>query len=180
MADSAPSPEIADEELAARRDVSALYGRYARRLLAFLAGRGVPDSDLEDAHHDVWTRVWAQLSKGAFEGHFRGWLFQIARNLAIDFRRKRRPEPLRETESHPHPAGASPLDELIDTERRARLEKCLERLTPEQALLVRGKLGGERYDEICARLSIAAAQAHKLFFNAKQKLEICLEGRDGR
>ena len=62
--------------------------RHAPRLLAFLAGR-VPRADLEDAHHEVWLRVWHHLP-GHFDGsHFRGWLFRIARNHGTDPARRR-------------------------------------------------------------------------------------------
>jgi RNA polymerase sigma factor (sigma-70 family) len=168
--------EESDDILAARRDVTALYGRYARRLLAFLAGRGLPTAELEDVHHEVWVRVWTQLNARPFEGHFRGWLFQVARNLATDLLRKRRPEALGETD--PEAGRATPLDAMMDAERRERLAHCLQGLNAEQSAIVRGKLSGENYDELCNRLGLEPAQAHKLFFNAKQKLEACMGRAD--
>src|SRR4051812_30168715 len=89
MTTHASQPAASDEELAAKRDLVGLHERYARRLLAFLAGQGVPQADLEDLHQDVWARIWVALNDRPFTGHFRGWLFQIARNLAIDLSRRR-------------------------------------------------------------------------------------------
>lgn len=140
----------------------------------------MPHAELENVHHEVWVRVWTNLREKPFTGHFRGWIFQIARNLAIDLRRRRRPESLGETEHATDSRQSSPLERLLDTERRDRLSTCMDRLNPEQAAVVRGKLGGEDYEELCRRLGLGSAQAHKLFFNAKKLLESCLEGRADR
>src|SRR4051812_47544811 len=102
-----------DEDLAARRDVGALYARYARRLLAFLGGLGVPRRLCEDVHHDVWLRVVAALAEKPFQGHFRGWLFQVARNLAID-RFRKAPEP-----------AALPAEDLSPDQQPSPLESLL-------------------------------------------------------
>ena len=100
--------EITDEELAAvcaRRGGSpghrvraeaafrTLYDRHARRLLAFLGGRVGMDV-LDDVSQDVWAKVWRTLPTGFRGGNFRAWVHQIARNVVIDQRRKRRSEPL--------------------------------------------------------------------------------------
>src|SRR4051794_14545211 len=90
MATITPTP-ARDEELAACRDLSGLYGRYAHRILAYISSRGVPSSALEDTVQEVWVRVHNGLAARPFEGHFSGWLFQIARNVIVD--RARKPAP---------------------------------------------------------------------------------------
>jgi RNA polymerase sigma factor (sigma-70 family) len=167
-----PEPLRSDEELARASDAMVLYGRYARRLIAFLSGQGVSSADVEDVHHEVWVRVWAHLRAEPFTGHFRGWLFQIGRNLAIDHRRKKRAGTLGEIEPE---SAQSPLRLALESERRHRLEKCLDHLAEDQSAVVRGKLGGESYEEICQRIGIRPPQAHKLFFQAKSHLENCMK-----
>lgn len=168
-----------DEALAAAGDVAGLYARYARRLLAFLAGRlGVPAADLDDVHQDVWVRVTKALRDRAFAGHFRGWLFQVARNRVIDRGRKRReegdyPEDIAAGE------GPTPLDDLIGREERAALERCLGRLDEQEARVLRLRLAGADYDEVCGELGLVKDVAYRLAFEGKRKLTECVE-RQGR
>jgi RNA polymerase sigma-70 factor (ECF subfamily) len=181
-------PAPPDEQLAAlagRRNTTAelraaqdacqrLYERYAGHLLVFLSSR-VHRGDLEDVHHEVWVRVWAGLD-GRFDGgHFRGWLYTVARNAATDHARRRRPEAAGEAAADwidPRPGlhdGA-----LLDEDRRKRLAECLERLDGQSATIVRARLAGEGYEELCTRLGLTPARGHKLFHVAKARLQNCV------
>jgi RNA polymerase sigma-70 factor, ECF subfamily len=187
----ATSPESAatDEALAqiiARRDESArawkaaqdacgqLYQRHARKLLAFLAARGNRD-DIEDIHHRIWQRVWQHIPEGFRGGNFRAWLYQIARNGLIDHGRKHRPEALGEGEGPLARDEDRPDLWLVEQERMVILSRCLERLDTESADLVRARLAGESYAEVCERLRMRPERAHKLFHLAKEQLQKCVE-----
>jgi RNA polymerase sigma-70 factor (ECF subfamily) len=156
----------------ARSACGRLYNRHGTRLLAFLSSR-VSSANLEDVHQAVWQRVWERLPK-AFDGkHFRAWLYQIARNLAIDYGRKKHPRLLTELKS---PAQEQrQLEEAMEEERMAALSRCLERLSKEAATLVRARLAGEGYVEASARLGLEPEQAHRLFHHAKEQLRTCVQ-----
>jgi RNA polymerase sigma-70 factor (ECF subfamily) len=186
MTANASSPPASDESLAetiARRGQSEealraardacerLYLRHARLLLAFLSAR-VKRSDLEDAHQAVWELVWQRLPGGFHGGNFRAWLYRVARNLVIDLGRKKRPELLGEGEpAVPAPAEAGP----DEAERSEVLRGCLDRLPAELAALVRARLAGDSYEEICPRLGLKPERAHKLFHQAKEQLQACVQ-----
>ena len=156
---------------AARDACEMLYRRHARLLLAFLAAR-VKRSDLEDTHQAIWELVWQRLPGGFHGGNFRAWLYRVARNLVIDLARKKRPELYGEQQPDVEgPAGGGPEE----AERSAVLRGCLERLPAEWAALVRARLGGESYDEICPRLGLKPERAHKLFHQAKEQLQACVQ-----
>ena len=164
-----------DLEFARCVDIDALYQRYDRRTYAFLASLGVRGADADDIQQKVWMRVLEALRKKPFEGHFRGWLFQIVRNTAIDSMRKKRPEPLDAEIAEATISDSSAPDQgLIDAEYKAAVAKCVERLDDVQQQIVRGRLAGESYDVICERLQITASRAHRQFFDAKQALTVCL------
>jgi RNA polymerase sigma-70 factor, ECF subfamily len=162
---------------AARQACEQLYLRHARRLLAFLSAR-VNRSDLEDIHQAVWERVWQRVPEGFHGGNFRAWLYQIARNYLIDMRRKKTPStPGDEAlEVAGKDAGADVW--IAEQERIAILQRCLSNLNSEAASLVRARLSGESYDEICRRTGWKTERAHKLFHQAKQELQTCIQRAD--
>jgi RNA polymerase sigma factor (sigma-70 family) len=151
-----------------------LYERHARRLVAFLAAR-VPRGELDDFHQEIWHRAWRHLPSGFHGGNVRAWLHQIARNALIDRSRRRRAESLPDDLSLADPRGEQPGDLMQERERLAILTRCLEGLDEVTAYLVRSRLGGEGYPAICARLGLTPARAHKLFHQAKDQLQTCVE-----
>ncbi len=151
-----------------------LYRRHARRLVAFLAGR-IPRSDLDDLHQDIWQRVWRHLPVQYRGGNFRAWLHQIARNALVDHARRRRPERLPDERMLPDRHAASPDTPLVEREQMAALARCLERLDAVASALVRARLGGEGYHEVCLRLKLTPARARRLFHEAKGRLQDCVE-----
>ncbi len=160
--------------LAAHNAFERLYRRYAPLLLGFLASRVRP-GERDDLHQEVWQRVWHHLPNQFRGGNFRAWLHQIARHAIIDQGRKRRSEPLMAQEALPD-ARHEPADHrLIEDERMEALKRCLEQLGPEGAALVRARLAGEDYNELCRRLKLEPARAYKLFHSARKQLETCLE-----
>ncbi|MGO8898714.1 MAG: RNA polymerase sigma factor [Isosphaeraceae bacterium] len=163
---------------AARDAFEGLYRRHAPLLLAFLSSR-VHASDRDDLHQDIWQRVWASLPAQFQGGNFRAWLHQIARNAIIDLGRKKRPAHLGDlrtlVDGRPDQARSLGLEQ----ERKEALERCLKALKSELAALVRARLGGDSYTDICGRLGLRPEQAHKLFHQAKAQLKTCVEGAPG-
>jgi RNA polymerase sigma factor (sigma-70 family) len=183
--------KITDDELAAtiaRRDQSprywrraedafrVLYDRHAKRLLAFLGGRVSMDM-LDDVSQDVWAKVWQALPTGFRGGNFRAWVHQIARNVVIDQRRRRKSEPL--------PDEGSLIDHrqwesarYVDVDRRDALARCLQKLERANARvadLVRCRVSGESYDAYCNRTGMPADKAYRVFHQAKARLQACVE-----
>lgn len=159
---------------AARAACERLYDRHARPLAAFLAARA-PRGELEDIHQRIWERVWHRIPGGFHGGNFRAWLYQIARHEIIDQVRRRRPEAIDHESGLADPRSLAPDDGLIERERMALLSRCLEHLEPDAAGLVRARLAGEGYPEICARLGMSPQRAHRLFHQVKAQLQNCIE-----
>lgn len=68
-----------------------LVRRYRSALFPWFVGMTGNRSDAEDLFQDLWFRVIRHA--GRFNDvSFKAWLWKIARNLVIDFRRKRKPD----------------------------------------------------------------------------------------
>jgi RNA polymerase sigma-70 factor (ECF subfamily) len=161
--------------MASARDAfDQLYQRHARLLLAFLAAR-VRRADLDDLNQEVWRRAWEHLPASFRGGQLRAWLYRIARNALIDHGRRKRPEALASAQELADHRDGSPEGLLIERERAEILKRCLERLDGNSATLVRLRLGGDDYVEICQTLGLNPDQAHKMFHKAKAVLKACVE-----
>jgi RNA polymerase sigma-70 factor, ECF subfamily len=133
-----------------QRDVAlvhALVGQYQYRLVRYfiyLLGRRDPVDDLVQ---ETWLRV---LERGhSYDGHsrFEPWLFTVARNLALDYLRKRQAVSLDAKDSlepdleslAPVSSAPSPFEQAARTEIAQRLAHGLERLEPiyREALVLR-------------------------------------------
>jgi RNA polymerase sigma-70 factor, ECF subfamily len=91
---------LSDEVLAAQvargdsQALEALYDRYARTVLGISLKIMGDQAAAEDVLQETFWRVWrSAASYQSQRGSFTGWLFRIARNLAIDAYRRRTTRP---------------------------------------------------------------------------------------
>jgi RNA polymerase sigma-70 factor (ECF subfamily) len=112
--------------------VSELIGRYQHRLYRFLVRMVRDPATAEDLFQQTWIRLMEKIGGYDARRNFEAWLFAIARNLAIDHLRRRRPSSLDEVDE----AGQAPverleaggrdaLEQLLDFERGALLAAAI-------------------------------------------------------
>jgi RNA polymerase sigma-70 factor (ECF subfamily) len=99
---------LSDEVLAAQvargesQALEALYDRYAGTVLGISLKIMGDQAAAEDVLQETFWRVWrSAASYQSQRGSFTGWLFRIARNLAIDAYRRRniRPRPITDVDN---------------------------------------------------------------------------------
>lgn len=125
-----------------RRDpdaVRALYAEYGPGALALLHDAIRDRSAVEDVYQQVLLEAWQRgRSFDPARASLRTWLATIARSRAIDHLRRRVPEPQDLSDGCPRRElrgeASEPVAQLLD---RMALEQLLERLTPEEAEVVR-------------------------------------------
>jgi RNA polymerase sigma-70 factor, ECF subfamily len=127
-----------------RRDVALLHllvEQYQYRLvryLTYLLGRR---DAVDDLVQETWLRVLERGQSYDGKSRFEPWLFTVARNLALDYVRKRRPFSLdtNDTVEPPASAAPSPFEQAARTEDAQRLAQSLATLEPHyrEALVLR-------------------------------------------
>ncbi|HKW89925.1 MAG TPA: sigma-70 family RNA polymerase sigma factor [Candidatus Acidoferrales bacterium] len=116
--------------------LAELVARYQHRLYRYLLRLVRQPAEAEDLFQQTWLRVAGQIRRYDPRRNFDAWLFTLARNLAIDYLRRVRPESLDAHEAGEYektpPAlrdGAPPaIDAMIARERAYLLAAALDNL----------------------------------------------------
>ncbi len=185
------SDEVSDEQLVARaanRDAAALerlYDRYASAVMG-IALRIVGDRALaEEVVQETFWRAWR--SAEAFvsgRGAFAGWLFGIARNLSIDYcrRRKARPQVIEAGDDQPIDRVADPESDVAEAAwasiKHQQVHAALNELPIEQRRVIElAYFGGLTRQEIAATTGEPLGTIHTRARLALHKLREALSAR---
>ncbi len=159
------------------RDAFAeLYRRTSAKLYAVMLRILGESSRTDDAVHDVFVRVWRSAGTyDAARGRPITWLATMARNVAIDIRR-------REMARGAGRFADIELDEIVDrdaasSEQLAALRACLNRLDPEQRqLVVAAYLNGDSREELAERTARPIGTIKSWLHRSLAALKACLDG----
>ena len=133
-----------------RRAFDALYDRTAPRLFAVCRSVLSDQEEAEEALQEVYVKVWRHADR--FDrrvGTPDAWLVSIARNAAVDRRRRQDRRDRLPGEVPPPPAPDTPEEAVIASSEASRLHACLSRLPDERATAIRrAYFTGETYAEM--------------------------------
>ena len=130
--------------------------------------RIVGQSDATDLTQEVFLRVARTAVPETTADGERAWVFRIARNLALNYRRDngRRPEIVELTEASRPPAQ----------EASAAMKQALDRLAPlDRDVFLLREVAGLSYDEIAVSCEITAAAVRSRLHRARQELRAALQ-----
>lgn len=115
--------------------ISDLIGRYQHRLYRFLMRMVNDPAAAEDLFQQTWIRLMEKIGSYEAGRNFEAWLFAIARNLAIDYLRRRRGISLDEGDDSGQAmvnrlteVSRDPLEQLLEVERGALLATVIAEL----------------------------------------------------
>jgi RNA polymerase sigma-70 factor (ECF subfamily) len=155
---------------------ATLIGRYETRIVRLVRGM-VPESDTEDVTQEAFLKAYRKL--GDFDGRssFYTWIYRIAANTAMDWRKKarhRRHAPLPEGPEGEDTVASRDAGPESATERRelgARIDAAIESLPDKyHEILVLREIEELSYEDIAARLSISKGTVESRLFRAREKL----------
>lgn len=138
---------------AAEPDWDALYAEQLPRVYNFFRYHVGDGPEAEDLTAVTFEKAWR--ARGRYRrdlGAFSTWLLAIARNVATDHHRSRRPTAPLEA-AMDVPGGRTPEDLAIARSNIERLERLLAALTPRERELVALKYGAEMTNRAIARLT---------------------------
>ena len=144
-----------DDELMSRLNAGEipafgeLYGRYKAKVLTFLARLTGDRHTAEDLLQETFLRLWRSRETYRPSGQFAPWLFTIARHLATDDRRSRRPG-LEVDDAAELLASRESSDRPVETlERLSDIDRVLAVLSSGQReIVLLSRLGGLDANEI--------------------------------
>ncbi len=119
--------------------LNVLIRRYTKPIFSFVYRMVGKKSEAEDITQETFIKFWRHAKKYRKGAKVKTWLFQIARNTAIDWLRKKHEVPLSTFETDE--GGVSAVDTIPDTgpmlpeimaegEDIAQLKQVLEQLRP--------------------------------------------------
>ena len=158
-----------------------LYRRYHHRVAAYVRGMVRDEARAEDLAQDAFFSALRRMRATDAEVAFKPWIFEIARNAAIDhWRRAGRAEEvsvdgeglLRRSDLIRLAAAPPPETAVIDRERLGHLRGALDELPEVQTrVLVMRELEGMSYREIAERLDLSRSSVETALFRARRRLE---------
>ncbi len=139
----------------------ALVERYQRRVVGVAFAVVHNQDDALELAQETFVRAFENLSKFESRSSFSTWLYRIAANLAIDFRRRegrhtilRGEDAENEIQRLPSTRGDS-FVEASRSELSKRISDALRELTPEhRAVILLREVEGLSYDEISEVLQV--------------------------
>jgi RNA polymerase sigma-70 factor, ECF subfamily len=175
MADKQSEPD--DAELVARflggdrAAFDALVVRYQRPIY-WLALRYVGnDADAKDVAQRALVQAFVKVRALRDVGSFRGWVYRVAVNLALNVVRDRKPADALDE----NVASTAPRERLIEDETQRQLRAAVAKLPPQQRLVVELRVFEELPFRAVGEVAECSEDAAKVsFHHALKKLRVLM------
>jgi RNA polymerase sigma-70 factor (ECF subfamily) len=153
-------------------EVVELFEELRDRLLRYLLALGLSAHDGEEIIQESFLLLFQHLRHGKSRENLRGWVFRVARNLALKQRaanqlHQQRIVEFNEALPDQHAGNANPEEQLQSSRRQKRLLAVVRSLPEQDQSCLAMRAEGLRYREIATALgislgSVAASLARSL------------------
>jgi len=149
----------------------ALYDRHVQSIYRYIYSRVGSQAQAEDITSQTFLAAMEALPSYREQGHFRAWLFTIARRKVIDHYRQRKPESpvdVREVQAN----TSDPLQKVIRKEAFAQLHAMIAELTEFECELIRLRYVAELpFAEIGRLVGKSEGAAKKALYRLLDRLQ---------
>ncbi|MFR9649146.1 MAG: sigma-70 family RNA polymerase sigma factor [Rikenellaceae bacterium] len=150
-----------------------LFIRYREGIYRLLTARTGSAQDADDILQETFIKVYLNISRYDSRYTFGQWIYTIARNTFIDYKRRHKEE-LPIDESHmvvEKSTLPSPEDSIISSQQRANIESCMGELSQVQQQLFKMRFFEEfSYEEICEKLDMPMGTVKTNIYRARAKM----------
>ena len=155
---------------------------YQRKIYSLLYGMVWDREDALELTQEVFTKAYRSIRGFRMASSFYTWLYRIAVNLALDFRRKRVSNPETPRTVDP-PSGGGPDASLLRKELNEHIQIHLANLPPQhRAILLLREVEGLSYKEIAqvmrCRLGTVMSRLHYAREGMRRALTPYVKGED--
>lgn len=166
-------PDVATLQ-ALQLDVLSHYDEHALRLLRYARSFGLTEDGAEDVVQDVFVALFRHLALGRPRHNLAGWLFKVARNLALKQRRRTGGAPADLVadfllERLVDPAD-TPEERMAFAQRTHRLRAVVRALAPRDRHCVYLRSEGLSYRDIATALGMSLGGVAKALARALGRL----------
>jgi len=162
--------------------LAEIYDRYAESIYRY-AYRYVGDAEqAEDLTSEVFLKLLQVLgTRRAPRQQLQGWLYRVARNLAIDWYRQRAKGVQYSLEEELTPDGGTPPTWLEQQELQDELREAIRQLTPEQQEVIVLRFGeGRKISEVGRMMGKSEGSVKVMQYRAINRLRKLLEEKGKR
>ena len=158
-------------KLSVNEVVVQLYEQARDDVYYYVLRIGLSPEQAQDVAQEVFLKLYAQLRAGDEIYNPRGWIFRVAHNEALKLKARTIPQleiaPGLEPED-PRPSAES---ELLDKSSRARLQKAIAELSPQQRQVLHLRSEGLRLREIGETIGIKTSTVNEFLRRAVARLK---------
>ena len=160
--------------------LQAIAEQFRTEIFAYIRSKVGDSATADDLTQETFLKVGNSLAKGTEPEHFRGWLFQIARNTIIDSRKKApRFVPFEESHAVSKTENPENLDPVDDEFRKRLFSYALNVIetfpAEDREALTLTEIDGLSREELANELGISLTAAKSRVQRARSKLRKTVE-----
>ena len=162
------------------RAIEELHELYGRAVLGYLLQEIRDRAAAEDVHQQVFTELWSRSERyDPKRGTLFTWVMTVARSRAIDYLRRRRPEPHDPSHAAELAEGDGERDAAEGMIERWHVAGLLERIPSDEASMLKMRFYEELTQrEISERTGIALGTVKMRMVQALERLRELIEGEE--